>query len=418
MQEIISSSNFLEAYPSWRAKIVQNISKYYEDEANISSAEAELKSLVRPKEVEVPDGFPWFGLLIILTGILILVFTDWLDGWLGWIIFAIGLIKFLGRFYRQSEYEVYVEELRKYESRTRFLNENISRLKDESPKLIPQIQADIYTVINSGLSIPIADDAPSIDNFNQLIDWTDTLYSEYKEMQTADNPELKNKLSRIFYDKKLEFIYDVSMKAESNSEVYKIFEDQLKQAKESDDMNILRTDGQEKSILATHKYEFYGTLDTFATRLPEMNLSEKVLEDYEAIKDEDVTNAIGITSVDLLSAKTEKLRAIYEDVKVNFDELQTMGNEINYWLTFARTVAYRNIYLGVEYLNYIRDNAGGKSLSAQKDVVSTNKEISVKGLDVNLNVNTISNISSSFSMLAHCCPVKNQKSSLKILKVR
>lgn len=94
------------------------------------------------------------------------------------------------------------------------------------------------------------------------------------------------------------------------------------------------------------------------------------------------------------------MRTIYESVKTEYDKLLDLSDKINNILTYARTVAYRNVYLGVELLNYIRDNAGGSKLTAQKDGVGVSAVDGLNGMEVSIDMDVTANVKESLNSLA------------------
>ena len=124
------------------------------------------------------------------------------------------------------------------------------------------------------------------------------------------------------------------------------------------------------------------------------------IDKLNTVKDINVDNSFGFTNMDKLSGKTEQMRTIYESVKTEYDKLLDLSDKINNILTYARTVAYRNVYLGVELLNYIRDNAGGSKLTAQKDGVGVSAVDGLNGMEVSIDMDVTANIKESLNSLA------------------
>ena len=65
-------------------------------------------------------------------------------------------------------------------------------------------------------------------------------------------------------------------------------------------------------------------------------------------------------------------------------------------LRYTRVCAYRNIFLGAELLNYIRDNAGGKTLKTVSDSINIDADLDIPVFsDKELSVDMIGLIGSS-----------------------
>lgn len=103
-------------------------------------------------------------------------------------------------------------------------------------------------------------------------------------------------------------------------------------------------------------------------------------------------------SVDALAEKTELLQDLLREASAEYNELSRINNNIGYLLEYLRVCAYRNIYLGAELLNYLRDNAGGKSLTTEKGTVDM--KIELENIDISfdsLKMDVIGNLTNSVS---------------------
>lgn len=124
------------------------------------------------------------------------------------------------------------------------------------------------------------------------------------------------------------------------------------------------------------------------------------MKQYDVVKDMKTSGFLGFTSIDKLASKTRSLQILYTPIKREYDRLRKVSDEVNYYLTFVRTVAYRNIYLGAELLNYIRDNAGGKSLMTQKDKVNVGDAVNVgKAGSDSLQMDSMNNVANTLNGL-------------------
>jgi hypothetical protein len=103
----------------------------------------------------------------------------------------------------------------------------------------------------------------------------------------------------------------------------------------------------------------------------------------------DTTGIFGGQNVNKLSEKTMDLKDLYEAAIAEYDELEELTWDINYLLQFVRICAYRNIYLGLELMTMIRENAGGKTLTTEKEYTQVDVEVAnmdIKASELSTNI--------------------------------
>ncbi len=197
----------------------------------------------------------------------------------------------------------------------------------------------------------------------------------------------------------MKFFYEESLKNEAGVNVYKKFADQLHKAISTQNFNLLRMDFDEKALLASKEYNFSTKVASYKGTIEKMDISYWINQ-YDSVKNIETSGFLGFTNIDKLASKTQNLQKLYTPIKREYDKLRNVTDEVNYYLTFVRTVAYRNIYLGVELLNYIRDNAGGKSLMAQKDKVNAGDAMIVGNVTSDrLHMDSMDNVANTLNGL-------------------
>ena len=191
----------------------------------------------------------------------------------------------------------------------------------------------------------------------------------------------------------------MSIRNEAGCEVYKKFAEQLHKAISTMDFNLLRMDFDEKALLVSKEYDFSTKVQSYKGVVEKMDISY-LMKQYDVVKDMETSGYLGFTSIEKLASKTQNLQKLYTPIKREYDRLRKVSDEVNYYLTLVRTVAYRNIYLGVELLNYIRDNAGGKSLMTQKDKVNAGDVMNVgKVSSDSLQMDSMNNVANTLNGL-------------------
>lgn len=359
----------------------------------------EQEKLEAPKNVEDPGALNFFKILISYAiGAWFIWYLDWF--WIGVAVMVIETLIVFGYISSIGEYEQYVKAEKEYTSTKERLKNGIPQLQVETDILQTVISENLYSEINGGCAIPIPKasiNESTWDNLSGKLDELVRLYSEYKNV--SDDENVKRDKAMRFFDAKLQFFYDVSVRCEAGTSVFREFDTQLKNAIASKNVYLLRKDPEESSLLQAKEYSFASKLEGFKASANRMDIS-RLMNQYNAVKDMDTSGFLGFANVDKLARKTENLQKVYAPIKDEYDRLRRLSNDINYYLTYARTVAYRNIYLGVELLNYIRDNAGGKSLMTQKDTVITNKAMVVGSVSGDaLHMDSMENVANTLNGL-------------------
>ncbi len=359
----------------------------------------EQEKLEAPKKVEDPGALNFFKILISYAiGAWFIWYLDWF--WIGVAVMVIETLIVFGHISSIGEYEQYVKAEKEYTSTKERLKNGIPQLQVETDILQTVISENLYSEINGGCAIPIPKasiNESTWDNLSGKLDELVRLYSEYKNV--SDDENVKRDKAMRFFDAKLQFFHDVSVRCEAGTSVFREFDTQLKNAIASKNVYLLRKDPEESSLLQAKEYSFASKLEGFKASANRMDIS-RLMNQYNAVKDMDTSGFLGFANVDKLARKTENLQKVYAPIKDEYDRLRRLSNDINYYLTYARTVAYRNIYLGVELLNYIRDNAGGKSLMTQKDTVITNKAMVVGSVSGDaLHMDSMENVANTLNGL-------------------
>ena len=134
------------------------------------------------------------------------------------------------------------------------------------------------------------------------------------------------------------------------------------------------------------------------TALLNDNKMAPILRELNNVKNIDTKGFFGMQNLDALAEKTKLLQDLLREASAEYNELSQINNNIGYLLEYLRVCAYRNIYLGAELLNYLRDNAGGKSLTTEKGTVDM--KIELENIDISfdsLRMDIVGNLTSSVS---------------------
>lgn len=366
----------------------KNKKKKLEEDLNVK------ENLKAPEKVEDPGELNFFRILLTYAiGAYLVWGLDWF--WVGIILLTIESLIVFEKYCHISRYKKYKDDLDEYHSTEDRLKYDIPQLKMEIGYLNTVISENLFSEINSGCSIPIPRKAINENTWEEMDGKLDDLVASYSQYKDASAGSLKKEMSRNFFNKKLEFFYNESIRNEAGCDVYKKFEEQLHRAISTKDFNLLRMDFDEKALLVSKEYDFSTKVQSYKGIVEKMDISY-LMKQYDIIKDMETSGFLGFTNIDKLASKTQNLQKLYAPIKGEYDRLRKVSDEVNYYLTFVRTVAYRNIYLGVELLNYIRDNAGGKSLISQKDKIDAGDAMNVdKVTSDRLQMDSMNNVANT-----------------------
>lgn len=392
----VTKDNILQMRNDLEKDIRNNISAYEKNTKALSAAEKEKENNHCPTPISKPD--PQGRVSTIIMFAIAYCLSRWIP-WLGMVMFVIEILILISDRRSKTKYERYEEEHENFLSTKERLKKEIPHLKLEVENFHYIVVEGLYTVINRVLAIPMPKDAVNEDCWKQMNCSLTKLLDLYGNIQMATDAKQKSVCSKKYFDAKLAFVYEFSLKAESNEAAYEPFKKRLLRSQKMNNADVLRIDDRENLLLSTKKYDFYTSLDNYKMVLNGKHINWAIGQ-LNAVKDINVDNSFGFTNMDKLSGKTEQMRTIYESVKTEYDKLLDLSEKINNILTYARTVAYRNVYLGVELLNYIRDNAGGSKLTAQKDGVGVGAVNGLSGMEVSIDMDVTANIKDSLNSLA------------------
>lgn len=189
-------------------------------------------------------------------------------------------------------------------------------------------------------------------------------YDNRKDVYTRKDLQSKKE----WYDLRLKAFYDISVYAECCRLGVKYPYNTLEMSIES-----LRKDNDEDAIVKGQKSLPEKRLTKYISELKD----DKVAQ-YQAEFQEVNAKKTGMFGIFRMTEdeKTENLHAIYNRMLFEAHELSFVATHLNALLDDIRIAAYKNIHLGVELLNFNRDNVGGKALTTEKGVAD------FKGLEV------------------------------------
>lgn len=404
-------------------KIEQKESELKSTKKNLDNVKKELEELVPRKRPETEPEFDFT--LITHTGVaaavivallfalhcvvwvLNFIFSIPWNSW-GWtkmafwggigitVIVAIATVVYY--FFRKKEYSDDLEAYNLYKrtqnrltSQSKEIAEQIKKLGKEAEDIKLEYSASLARDIRDLLAVPIDNNAIAYEDRHEAEQLMQEHYSLVEKYRTTEDVTEKLQLRSEVTNSKLCLFYLLSIKGETHY-TYPVFEQQLHKAKSTGNYGLMRVEVKDE-IADMH----FNKLQQYTALLND-NKMTPILRELNNVKDIDTKGVFGMQSVDALAEKTEILQDLLREASAEYNELSRINNNIGYLLEYLRVCAYRNIYLGAELLNYLRDNAGGKSLTTEKG--TTDMKIELESINISfdyLRMDVIGNLANSVS---------------------
>ncbi|MGM9735916.1 MAG: hypothetical protein ACI3ZL_05845 [Candidatus Cryptobacteroides sp.] len=177
------------------------------------------------------------------------------------------------------------------------------------------------------------------------------------KLNTVFSIEERLRINIPFADEKLDFFYSVCLPYVSKADIC------------GGDIMKRRQDREEKIILANETTEGETVLDRYK-QLLENNRIEAIMNSLNDNKKMDTSGFFRSVSVSKLETQTEIYASLLKTLKSEYEELQSISEKMNTILDYVRSCAYRNLYLGSELINIVRNNGGGGKLEKQEDLIN------------------------------------------------
>lgn len=276
-------------------------------------------------------------------------------------------------------YEAYVALRKKLTPMIKKLKKEIKELDGQILETVAKRYEALYYAIIIGVGVPFPQKGISSDViYSQLKKSYLKLLQMRKDIETTTDIDEKWQKKKAFMNAKLDFVYKYSLKAEVSDDVYEEFGRQYK--KKDASLMVLR---QELPQVASRGVKEISMLPEYRALL-DNNAMQPILDQMEQVKSRDTTGMFGLfQSNDKKTEQTKAMKKLVKAANKEYKELQDLHGKVMYALYFVRGCAYRNIYLGAELLNYLRDKAAGGTLTIVNDIVGLDK---VNMSAVNINV--------------------------------
>lgn len=213
-----------------------------------------------------------------------------------------------------------------------------------------------------------------------------------KQMKRTTTFEEKQQIKKKIFEEKLFAFYKISLPAEYKGNEYSenYFTEQLNQAISENNVDVLRRDREEQRILNNLPTTEAKIIEEFERKFDIEKDNINFESRLKSIKNMDIAPSgfsFNNTSEKKIRNQTLSYQALANSISEEGVRLSNIQQTFNIELNKIRLIAYRNIYLGIELLNYGRENSGGEKHYAEKDMF--NIDIS-KFSTIDINIETIS----------------------------
>ena len=177
------------------------------------------------------------------------------------------------------------------------------------------------------------------------------------KLDTVSSIEERLRINIPFADEKLDFFYTVCLPSVSKADIC------------GGNIKKRRQDREEEIILANGTTQGETVLDGYK-QLLENNCVEAIMNSLNDNKEMDTSGFFRSVSVSKLETQTNIYARLLTTLKSEYEELLSISEKMNTTLDYVRSCAYRNLYLGSELINIVRNNGGGGKLEKQEDFLS------------------------------------------------
>lgn len=167
-----------------------------------------------------------------------------------------------------------------------------------------------------------------------------------------------------YYDEKLYLFYKYSIPVETDSaEALRIFSSSIPVK----NRNMMNREYKEPLELSD---QAFVNLKNHNDKFGENTLDADTKK-FKEFLDQDTEGFFTKHSSSLLQRQVDGLENVYKSAAKKVDNYNKVISQINVTLSLSRLVAFRNIYLGAELVNIIRESAGGGKATVQNDIIET-----------------------------------------------
>lgn len=265
--------------------------------------------------------------------------------------------------HRKKTYFEWKTKLQSLKTELSLANSNIKKLNQSLANIVVNRQNILAYAYKLRLSLPIRC-IPA----NDLEKAQKTLFKFLDQKEAIDSisdPMKKFEDLLDFYNRKLKLFYNVSIPSEAiSTEVLQTVNNAITEAESSRSVWILSESNESyvtKLIRDNSRYT--------------ANSLDANIDEFKELLEMDTSGFITKHDSGALEKQVAGLEKIFSSTVAFYDRHNNQINKINHALGVVRLVAYRNIYLGAELLNIVREGAGGGKLTTAFDSIDDSVDL-------------------------------------------
>ncbi|MDE6415665.1 MAG: hypothetical protein K2K68_01390 [Duncaniella sp.] len=270
----------------------------------------------------------------------------------------------------KAEYIEWRDELQRLTSILKSVEADIHQCKTSLKNIASNRRSTLLHAMHTRLGLPVR----SIDsrNFGEIRTRFFDMLENKSKVDVISDPVIRQDASLKYYDEKLRMFFDVSIPSEAISK--QVLGSFSKAVEVSGSMrgDVKIKELEKKSILSLK-----GSVSSYT----EDSLDDEI-DDFNRFLEMDTSGFFTKHDSALLEKQVNGLEEVYDKTNAFCQRYSKTVETVNNALGLVRLLAYRNIYLGAELLNIIRENAGGGKLSTAFDAVELTSGLKIKKLKI------------------------------------
>ena len=281
---------------------------------------------------------------------------------------------------KQKKYEEYRSKREPIESAMK----KEKKVQNEIENFLKEMVIYGFQVIQN---IPIPSDSITKKNYyekyNQLSEIGEI---ERKIGEETDRLKQFNLRKRLI-DSKLKYFYENVILRENDSDVVECFREQLKEAEKQGNYDMLRCENSRNS---NKGFRYVNSIPLYKAQLKD-NRMESYIQQFNNTLNMDISGIIRSVDKDKLAEQTKIMHGLVQVAHAEYAEMADLCKKVKVALNYARTCAYRNIYLGSEAVTFVSRLTGVDDNRIEKedlkllDIEIPDANISITGIEADIS---------------------------------
>lgn len=265
--------------------------------------------------------------------------------------------------YRKKAYIEWKTKLQLLKSELSSANSNIKELDQSLANIDVNRQNILAYAYKLRLSLPIR--CIQVQNLEKAQKTLFEFLDKKEAIDSISDPMKKFESLLDFYDRKLKLFYNVSVPSEATSQ----------EALNTVTSAVCRLENSRGELLLSEtKVSHVESLSKNNSRYNSSSLDARI-DEFNDVLEMDTSGFLTKHNSAALEKQVAGLSTTFDTSLAFYKGHEKVVQKINYALSVVRLVAYRNIYLGAELLNVVREGAGGGKLTTAFDSISCSLQL-------------------------------------------